>query len=232
MIRLAFLLLAGPLAAAPASEPAAHPVVGGLVRSREWLIRRAPRREEEFLGDVSYRSGPDFFQSDWALFRHETQSWQARGQVRMEHLFVSGDRVDVRGQRAEFDQGSGRGQLLPAPGERITFTRRPAAGEPDHGSAGRVDWQGRSLIHLEGGIRVWGPRLDLRGGRGVYASESGELKVSGGRPVLRVLEGDWTGAVQADVVTGRRDPDSLRADGKATGWIRFKDKDKLEKLAQ
>jgi len=42
-------LLIGPGLAAAAAEPASsqgRTVVGGVVRSREWVIRRSPRREE------------------------------------------------------------------------------------------------------------------------------------------------------------------------------------------
>ncbi|MDD5657330.1 MAG: hypothetical protein PHF00_08775 [Elusimicrobia bacterium] len=228
MTGIALLLLSG-LACAAASE-GGHPVVGGLVRSREWVIRRAPEREEEFIGDVSYRKGPDFFQADWALFNHKTERWLARGRVRLEHLFASGDRLEVQGERAEYDQVSERGRLLPAPGARVSFVRRPAAGEPDYGSAGSVAWHDSQQVRFEDGVSVWGPRLELQGSRGSYDAASGELVVSGGRPVLRAFESGWTGAVQADVVAARRDPEELRAEGRTRGWIRFKDE--LEKLAR
>jgi hypothetical protein len=230
MTALAFCLLLSQAApAVPTRETGGHSVVGGLVRSREWLIRRAPKREEEFVGDVSYRKGRDLFSADWALFRHDAQLWQARGRVRLEHRFESGDVVTVSGERAEFNQASGRGTLLPAAGGRVTFVRQPPEGAPDKGSAAKIEWRGHDQARMTGGVFVRGPRLELDGDDADYEA-SGELAVSGGRPVLRVLEGDWTGAVQADVLAVRRDPETIRADGRTKGWLRFKDK--LEKLAE
>lgn len=198
--------------------------VGSVVRSKEWVMRRAPHREEEFVGEVSYRKGPSLLTSDWALFKHEPQLWDARGHVRLQHELKSGDRVEVSGETAQFDQKSARGRLLPAQDGRVSYSRTPQEGAPDQGTAQRLEWEGQERIRLVGKVKVWGPRLALQGDRADYEAGDGRLTVTGGRPVVQVLQGDWTGAVQGDTVTALQRPDRLHADGKTRGWIKFKEK--------
>jgi lipopolysaccharide export system protein LptA len=219
MIQALILLLSVPaLAEAPAPK-----AVGSVVRSKEWVIRRSPHREEEFVGEVSYRKGPSLLTSDWALFKHEPQTWKARGRVRLRHELESGDRVEVSGETADFDQKSGRGSLLGLKDGAVSYSRVPLEGEPDLGSARRLEWEGQERIRLIGDVKVWGPRLAVQGDRADYEALAGRLTVTGGRPVVQVLQGDWTGAVQGDVVTALRRPERLHADGAARGWIKFKE---------
>ena len=224
------LALSAPAARAALAQQA-RPVVGGVVRSREWVIRRSPRREEEFIGEVSYHKGPSALSSDWALFRHDEQIWQARGHVRVRHVLESGDRIEASGEVSEFDQKTEQGHLLGAPGGLVSFRRFPTSeGGTDEGSAVRLDWHGQATARLSGQVKLWGPRLELWGDRADYDDAAGTVTVVGSRPVVRLLQGDWTGAVQGDTVTAREKPESLWADGKTRGWLRFKDK--LEKLAK
>ena len=223
MIR-ALLLAALCASAQPPSGDGAKTVVGGVVRSKEWVIRRSPHREEEFVGEVSYKRGPSLLTSDWALFRHEPQTWRARGHVRLKHELKSGDRIDVSGETAEFDQKTGRGVLLPAKDELVSYSRTPAEGGPDQGSARRLEWEGQEHVRLVDKVQVWGPRLALWGDRADYEAQEGRLTVTGGRPVVQVLQGDWTGAVQGETVTALQRPDRMTADGATQGWIKFKDK--------
>jgi lipopolysaccharide export system protein LptA len=219
----ALLLLALPASAAePVHE--GRPVVGGVVRSKEWVIRRAPHREEEFVGEVNYHKGPSLLTSDWALFKHEPQLWDARGHVRLQHTLKSGDRIEVSGETARYDQKTALGRMLPSQDALVSYSRTPLEGAPDQGTARRLEWEGQERVHLLGQAHVWGPRLEVWGDRADYDAADGKLTVIGGRPVVHVLQGDWTGAVQGDTVTALQKPDRMLADGNTKGWIRFKDK--------
>lgn len=194
-------------------------VLGGLVSSREWKVRRAPEKEEEFIGDVRYRNAESAVAADWALYRHATQSWRARGHVGIEHKLPSGDKVSAKGSEATYDQRTRNGSLSSP--ERVEFTRTPLEGEPDHGVASRADWEGRERMTLAGLVHVWGPRLETWSDRAEFDHAAGTIRLTGGRPVLRKLEGEWTGAVQADEVRASEKPRRLSAEGKARGWIEF-----------
>ena len=205
--------------ACPGRAQSETPVMGGVVRSKEWRIRRAPEKEEEFIGAVSYRAADTAIKADWALYRHAARTWKARGNVDAERRLSSGDVVEARGEEAFYDQGAEIGVLSAK--DRVTFERRPAAGEPDRGSAGKLRWEARAKAFFSGGVRVWGPRMESWSDEAAYDRALGELTLTGGRPVLRKLEGDWTGVVKADVITAWESPRRVEADGKTRGWIEF-----------
>ena len=229
MIRALILvsLAASAQAAALSADGGPKAAVGGVVRSKEWVDRRAPRHEEEFIGEVSYRKGPDLLTSDWALFKHEPQTWNARGHVRLRHELKSGDRIEVSGETAHYDLKTSRGQLLGPKNGLVSYSRTPLEGAPDLGSAERLQWEGQKHVRLSGRVRVWGPRLALWGDQADYEADEDRLTVTGSRPVVQVLQGDlhgdWTGAVQGDRVVALQKPDRVQVDGRTRGWIQFKE---------
>lgn len=224
-------LLCAPAAAAPASAPPAS-VAGGVVRSKEWVIRRGENKEEEFIGDVRYQSAGTRLTSDWALFRHADRTWQARGAVSLRREAADGTVFEALGHKAGHDVDSKRGYLEPVPGERVKFTRTAPGLEPDHGESGRVAWYGESRVTMSDGARVWGPRLELAAEEAVYEKDKGRLTLNGGRPVLRKVEGEWTTALKADQVVAAESPRRIEARGRVKGWMIFRDRDKLKELAK
>ncbi|MEK7857884.1 MAG: hypothetical protein AAB320_01970 [Elusimicrobiota bacterium] len=220
---LLLIALGAPVGAS--AEPT--PSVAAIVRSKEWKVVRTPNKEEEFIGDVRYKAGPTMLTADWALFKHEPQTWQAKGHVGLEHRLRSGDLVQGFGQRADYDQKTQKGSLTNGDA-LLRFKRTPPAGEPDLGEGRRLDWQGRERVSLDGEVHLWGPRLEAWAQRAVR--EGTLLTLSGDRPVLHLLQGDWTGAVKADTITAVERPETISADGKTQGWLQFHDD--IRKLAR
>ena len=227
ILHLLALLCAPAFAASSAS-----PVAGSVVRSKEWVIRRGASKEEEFIGDVRYESAGTRLTSDWALFKHADKTWQARGSVFLRREAADGSVFEASGAKAGHDQEFKRGFLEPAPGERVRFTRTPPGLEPDRGESGRVTWSGESKVTMSGGAKVWGPRIELAADEAIYEKADGRLTLNGGRPVLRKVEGEWTTALKADRVIATEAPRIVSARGRVTGWMIFKDRDKLKELAK
>jgi hypothetical protein len=221
----ALLALAGASARAQSSAR----IAGGVVSSEEWRVKRAggEAKQEEFTGSVRYRTGPNVVRCDWALFEHEKQEWRLKGHVIADRTLDSGDRVQSAGDAGFLDMESKSGWLTAR--DRVTFARTPADGSPaDHGSAGRFEWRGRRRAWLEDNVRLWGPRAQAWSDRADYDDATGEVKLSGGRPVLRKHPGwdpedDWEGAVKADDVRAWQPQKRLVADGQVVGWMLFKD---------
>ena len=213
--------------AAAAWPQASSRVAGGVVSSREWRVHRGQQKEEEFTGEVRYRTGPNVVRCDWARYKHEPQTWQLRGHVAVDRKLESGDRVEVSGNRGFFDGRKRSGWLIAD--DQVSFSRTPADGSaPDLGKATRLEWQGREHASLVGLVHLWGPRLESWSDRADYSDETGELKLAGGRPVLWKFPGwdfddDWSAALKADDVRAWRTQHRLVADGGVTGWLEFKD---------
>lgn len=196
-------------------------VVGGVVRSREYKIRRAPVFEEEFTGDVSYRSAASLLRSDWALYKHDTHDWRAKGSVDIRHKLTSGDILDARGSEALYNDKTRAGALLAR--QSVEFSRTPPSGEPDYGRAKLAQWNDDHVILTEQ-VQVWGPRVKLWAQRADYDRRRSQLELTGGRPVVQKMEGRWTGAVKADKISAWDKTKRLEADGNASGWIQLKAK--------
>lgn len=214
-----FLLL---IASVALSEPAA-PVVGGLVKSDEWIVRRGESKEEEFRGNVRYKAGPTDIAADWALYRHATQSWKARGRVKALHALEDGSRLAAEGGEAAFGRESESGSLAGPDG--VKLKRFPQEdGEPDRATAERLSWEGRERAVLQGRVLLNGPRLETASDKAVYTAREQRLDLSGSRPVLLKHEGwagpgdDWNGAFQADGITGFKTSRRITAEGSVKGW--------------
>lgn len=213
------------LCAASASAEPRPSAVGAVVRSKEWIVRRGASREEEFAGDVRYEAAGTRLSADWALYRHESRDWTARGDVRVSKTLEGGDVVEARGASARYDEASGGGTLLPAAEGRVAFTRTPPQGAPDRGEGRRLDWESDRAATLSGSARVWGPRLEAWADSARYERAGRTLILRGGRPVLRKVdeEGGWTTALKADEIRAVDSPRRIEASGGVRGWLIFKD---------
>lgn len=244
-LKFAALLLV--LSAAPARGAA--PLAVTRVKSKEWLIRRSPQKEEEFKGDVRYWTMSYMMRSDWALFKHAAETWELKGNVAGDYTLPDGAGVlKAAGDRAFYSQLTRRGHLLGQGEKPLSFEMAGADGVRDFGEATRLDWEMDAAASLTGSVRIWGTRMESWADRADYDWKTSEIRLSGGRPVLRKLEGEWLGAVQADAIVAR-DTDPRRqayalpekpgkdwapaalppgqirrliADGSARGWLVFR----------
>jgi lipopolysaccharide export system protein LptA len=224
------LLLAAVLARAESPLPNA---AGSVVRSKQWIVRRGKKPEEEFVGDVRYEASGARMTADWALFRHWADDWRARGRVYLRRELERGDVIEGRGETATYDHKTESGTLSPAKSLLLDFTRTPPeGGEPDRGVGARMTWEGRETATLDGAVHVWGPRTEFRADRARYDSVPQRVTLTGGRPVLRRVEGPNPGAMKADVIVGYDDPRRLVATGRAVGWIVLTDTSTLQGLSK
>jgi hypothetical protein len=226
---LASLLLAAPFAFGQGSSP----VAGGVVSSKEWRVKRGVDKEEEFIGDVRYRTGPSVIRSDWALYKHGPQTWQLRGNVRVDRTLDSGDRVESSGDHAFFEMKKKAGWVTAD--DLVALKRTPADGTaPDFARAQRLEWKGKERGSLIGAVHLWGPRVESWSDRADWDEATGEILMTGGRPVARKFTGwneddDWAGALKGDTVRAWQSKRKLSADGKVVGWLEFKDVKGLKK---
>jgi lipopolysaccharide export system protein LptA len=215
----ALLLVARPACAAPKPEPE---LIGSLVRSERWNVRRGAHKVEEFSGNVRYRREGRSLRADWALYDHATKKLEARGDVVGEEALEDGAVATVRGDHGSHDVESRRGVLFPAKGGKVFFSRRAANGQTDSGSADRLEWDEKTgLVVMDGHVECHGPEGDAWGRHGVYDVRAGTLAIDGGRPVLRGVQPGWSAAAQADVLRARREPREVEGEGATKGWVRF-----------
>jgi hypothetical protein len=230
MSALLLLALAGAASAAPAPAPGAQQTAAGVVRSREWVVRRGAAPEGEFIGDVRYESAGTRLTADWALYQHATKLWKARGSIVVTRTLEDGTVLEAKGEKASFAEDGRGGVLEPAPGGRVRFRRQPPDGtDPDLGEGDRLTWTNTEQAVLRGDARVSGPRADGWADTATWHRRTGEIVLGGGRPVLRKKEGEWALAIKADDVSASEKPRVVKARGKVKGWLQFKDEEKLKR---
>lgn len=212
---LPLLLLLAPPPARAAS------VAGAVVRSKEWVVRRGAKREEEFIGGVRYDAAGTHLSADWALYRQTSKDWQVKGNIFARKEFPDGDAVETRGESAWYDQASQAGRLEPAAGGRVTVLRTPAQGGADRAEGDHLSWEGQNAGVLSGRARGWGDRGEFWAETARYERRpAGQtLTLSGARPVAHNFEGTADAALKADRIVVSGPPRRVSAAGGAFGWI-------------
>ncbi len=187
---------------APAAAEEKSPWAGTVVRSKEYVVRREPRRQEEFIGEVYYNQLNRTATADWALYDHEDKLWKARGHVHAEMRAEDGEIFLADGHEARHDLKTRLGDLRGKEehGSMVRIERRAAGGEgPDILTARILRWkEGAREAELEGGVRLEGAQADSRAHRALYRHEDRSLALSGGRPVCRVRSAQAPAALSAE----------------------------------
>ncbi len=74
----------------------------------------------------------------------------------------------------------------------------------------------------------WGARFDFRADKADYEQvPDRRVTLTGGRPVLRKIEDDSSGALKADRIVAIASSRRVEADGRVKGWLIFKDEGKF-----
>jgi lipopolysaccharide export system protein LptA len=221
-----FLLtfLIGSLTPAYAQAPAE--MIGSVVKSDKWNVKRRPQKIEELSGNVTYDKGPRRLRADWAIFNHDTGDMQARGNIRLRQEMPSGESVLALGNSARHNRKTGIGHMLGTDARPIGFEHKlPDGAIRGKGKAGRADWdEKKQEISLSGGVDYTDIQGEGRAQKAVYRQTDQSLELTGARPVLHAREENWALAVQAEKITAfRRVPFGRKvvANGKTSGWLYF-----------
>lgn len=200
------------------------PLVGSVVRSREYVIRRAPTKQEEFIGDVSYRRAARSARADWALFDHASQVWRLRGSVHAEDRLKDRSSLSVDGHEAVHDVDKGLGELR-AQGKDglVTLIRNmPGPEATDRAYARKLSWdQNGGTLRLLGDVRLDSPMGEAAAWTALYRHSDRSLTLTGGPPIVAPRQPGWQAAAQAEEIRATERPQRIRAAGSVRGWLFF-----------
>ncbi|MDE2291480.1 MAG: hypothetical protein KGL53_05300 [Elusimicrobia bacterium] len=220
------LLLLAALAAAPlrAQEPS---LIGSVVRSHTYTIRRGKHEVELLSGDVTYRQGGRSLRADRASYDHTTRRLQADGDIVASDALEDGRTISARGQRAAYDRRSGRGWLAgrDAADPVLFALSAPDGSAEGSGRARAMDWSlSGQEVSLRGGVWYKDPRGEAWAETARFLHGAKRLELSGRRPVLSAVGPTWQAAVQADRIEAVALEGSRRrvtGEGRARGWLHF-----------
>lgn len=218
-------LLAAALACPVAAQESS--LIGSVVRSEKWNIKRGEHKIEEFSGDVRYRREGRRLRADWALYDHDQQTLEARGNIRAEERLADGSEAALTAESGTFDRAAGRGWLVgrsPLDGVPLTL-RKPDGSEQGRGWSRKLTWNlPRRELALEGDAWFKEERGEVHAEAARFDHGTRSLTLAGRRPVIDARGPGWAAAVQADAFTALALEGSRRrvtGTGRTRGWIHF-----------
>lgn len=129
------LFLIKPVFAAEKKKVKLPKVLGGVVRSKEWRMKRKTG-EEEFTGDVSYKMPGYEINSDWALYSRKRETIKLRGNVQGKKMWEDDSITQANAYSGRYSVKLGKIWLFPSPQEDpVTILHT----DPKHG-----DWESTS----------------------------------------------------------------------------------------
>ncbi|MFA5139496.1 MAG: hypothetical protein WC728_09720 [Elusimicrobiota bacterium] len=219
----------GSSAATPSSTTLHEELIGSVVRSARWNIRRGGGNTvEEMTGDVTYERQGRYLRADSAVYDHKSGWLDAKGSILARQSLDRGETISLDGQQGRFNMKTKLGQLTgldPLDPVRFAFAGATQAS----GTARRLRWDASAMTAvLEEDVRCSGPQGTASADQALYNHPEGSLTLQGRRPVLQAALPTWSAAVQADSIVFLKLPSlpgthRLRtlAEGAVRGWILF-----------
>lgn len=218
-------MLAACLACSAAAQEGA--LIGSVVRSDKWNIKRGDHKIEEFTGNVQYRREGRRLRADWAVYDHDQQTLETRGNLKAEEKLSDGTLAALEGEKGFFDRAVGKGWIIgrrPESGVPLLLLR-PDGSEQGRGGSQKISWDlPKREISLEGDAWFEEDRGTVHAATARFNHGQKSLELLGRRPVITAQGPNWSAAVQADAFKavaldgGRR---RVTGTGRSHGWIHF-----------
>lgn len=192
-------------------------LLGGMVKSDRWIIRK-DKMEEEFIGNVSYANDVYTVKSDYALSRRKQQTFTLKGNV-----YAAQKQKDTKAELTAnsffYDKKNDKGYALPARNNQVsavytTYANRFKA------FADRIDFKDKfSDYTLSGNGELQDINNTLYAQTMLFNTQTGIFNAEGGRPVLWGFSQNGDYAMQADSITAQTQQGIYKAQGRVQGWV-------------
>lgn len=221
-----FFFLLAPFVFCQTQEGDISLLLGGMVKSDRWVIRKDVF-EEEFIGNVRYENDVYKILADRALSKRKTKEYELSGNVflsRIEgetYLSLTADKVFYN-QRKDlgFAKGSKKAQV------KIIYLT------PDNIYtliADKVEFSKKaSFFEVSGNVQLSDKENTLKAESATFDRINGIFEALKVRPVLIGKNKDGSYALQADKITVNTNTQEFKALGNSQGWITL-EKDLLTK---
>jgi len=210
-----FLFIA--LLFAPALCCAQEALLGGMVQSDRWIIRK-DKMEEEFSGNVSYKNNIYDIRADYGLSNHKEKTFDLRGRIRASML-NKGNKVSLTAERFFYDRKRDKGFAVPAKGRQLEISYK-TINNNFKAYADRLDFSEKlSLYKTQGNCELDDINNTLYADKMEFNQNNGVFNAEGGRPVLWGFREDGDYAIQADTMTAHTQDGFFKANGRVRGWV-------------
>ena len=215
--QIKFLLFAFLLMPAFCQAQDVTALLGGMVKSDRWLIRK-DKMEEEFIGNVSYANDMYTVKADYGLSERKKQNFTLKGNVYASRKENS-SKAEVTADTFFYNKTNDSGFALPAAKKQISAVYTTQANRLKTFS-NRLDFKNKfSLFELTGNCELQDINNTLYAQNMVFNTQTGIFNAQGGRPVLWGFSPNGDYAIQADNITAQTKEGFFKAEGKVEGWV-------------
>ena len=213
-IFLFFLLCAAPLL----SQDNLAPILGGMVESDSWIIRK-DKNEEEFIGNVRYENENFKIKADRALSRRAAQEFTIEGEVYAQYTSADAQAA-LKAERVFYSQAKDTGYATAKKNKQVEAAYNITDGASYKLYGDRLDFADKfTQYKMTGWAELSDNNNTLYAGQMDFDFNTGIFEATRNRPLMWGFTDDGDYAVQADTITARTREGLYRAEGRVQGWV-------------
>ncbi|MDR0735047.1 MAG: LptA/OstA family protein [Elusimicrobiota bacterium] len=212
-----------PLSAAaqflPAGDKNMAALLGGMVQSDSWIIRR-DKAEEEFIGNVRYDNDLYKIRADRGLSQRALRVYTLQGNVYAAREDKTSKEY-IKADKIFYDQARDSGYALPKKNAQLELGHDVKNGGPAYRLYGdRLDFRAKFTSYkLSGWAELGDEDNTLYSREMAFDLNTGIFQASGGRPLLTGFTDDGDYAIAADKITADTRARRYSAQGRVQGWV-------------
>jgi lipopolysaccharide export system protein LptA len=193
-------------------------LLGGIVQSDSWIIRKE-KNEEEFIGNVHYENDMYKITADRAVSRRKEQSYTLEGNVYASRSDKKTGKAEIKAQKIFYNKLQDYGYALAPKNKQISLFYNTEENKYKlYGN--KLDFSGNfNNFKITGNGKFYDINNKLYVQQMIFNRESGVFETQGGRPVLSGFNDDGNYALQADKITAFTTERKYKAEGKVRGWV-------------
>lgn len=193
-------------------------LLGGLVSSDNWIIRK-DKLEEEFVGNVRYQNDIYDIRADKALSRRAAQTYQLEGNVSARRSDIDYTASIAAGKifydnraKSGYARGDGKNQVS------IFYQPQGAKAYTLYGD--QINFSDSfAAYHAAGNAELDDFDNTIYAGQMAYNTQSGVFEAWQNRPLVLGFSDEGDYALQADKISANVHTGSYTAAGRVQGWL-------------
>jgi lipopolysaccharide export system protein LptA len=209
--------LCQPRAKAQQQEGDLSALLGGVVQSDSWIIRKE-KFEEEFTGNVRYKNDIYDIRADKALSKRKEQSYLLGGNVSASRS-QDGVKARITAQKFFYNKLKDEGYALCGKNKQISAVYE-TGGASYKLYGDRFDFSNKfTLYKITGHAELDDLNNTLYARQITFNNVTGVFEASGGRPLFWGFSDDGDYALQADAIIAATKEGRVTAKGRVQGWV-------------
>lgn len=217
LLPIFLLLTISPLCAQEQKQEELSALLGGMVQSDKWIIRK-DKAEEEFIGNVKYENENYKITANRALSQRRLNAYTISGNVSAQRK-QDGQTASVKADKIFYNQKKDTGYIKGSRKKQLMLSLSDINNQFKL-YADTLNFTAKfSVFEAEGDCELNDLDNTLYADKMTYDVETGIFTAEESRPVLFGYNADGDYALQADKITADNKNGLYKASGRVMGWL-------------